>query len=261
MKYLRCFHNSKNAAQALGSRDDAGVSLFELLVTVLIFSLLLSAVTFSYQSWVNASQEAVQRTMAMQEGRLALANLSRDVRSAQPVRSSAVAQSIAQRRGGYPNCSTPPGPLPRRLDWASAFELSFYQSNNVSTQTPTLVRVRYTLDAEGRLRRAEKQFLPNERPEVTVTVASFVRNPRTGPNALPVFRYFRFADDPSSEMTPTFGSNPNYALGTGGCNTVWQLDEAQLITVQLLMDVNPETFVGRSILQTQIYVRSKGFWE
>lgn len=231
---------------------DAGVSLMELVVTVLIFSLLLSAVTFSYQSWVTTAQESVNRTMAMQQGRLAIANLSRDARAALGYPTSVTSKQ-------YPGC--PGRQFSLMLDWASPFELAFYTADGVVTNSAKVTRVRYTLDDSGRLQRAERQVLPNATPETTTTVASYVRNPKSGPNAMPVFRYFRYADDESSEMTPTPATDLSYALGTGGCSTLWQLDDAQVIRIDLLMDVDTRTFVGQSILRTTVYVRSRGFWE
>lgn len=223
----------------------------ELVVTVLIFSLLLSAVSFSYQSWVTTAQESVNRTMAMQQGRLAIANLSRDARGA-----LGYPATVASRE--YPGC--PGRPFSMRLDWASPFELSFYTAEGVVTSSAKVTRVRYTLDDNGRLQRAERQVLPTATAETTRTVATYVRNPKSGPNTMPVFRYFRYPDE-SSEMTPTPATDPSYALGTGGCSTVWQLDEAQIIRIDLLMDVDTRTFVGQSILRTTVYVRSRGFWE
>ncbi len=62
-------------------RDDAGVSLTELLVSMAVFSILMAIVTSVMISLTYQSKDTLARTRALQEARLGVAQIDRQVRS------------------------------------------------------------------------------------------------------------------------------------------------------------------------------------
>lgn len=152
-------------------RDQAGLTLVELLVAMTILGVVLSALTAGALSLYRASYNVDLGTSNQSEARQAIAVVSRDIRAASPVRPS-----------------TEPAFLVARPDEAN------FTANLDDSTRPRLVRI--FIDGDNRLIEDATPADPSSDPETGLTwdtdndavvryIAAFVVNDAS----LPVFRY------------------------------------------------------------------------
>ncbi len=203
--------------------DERGVSLPELVMVVLIFTIVGTMLAVQFDSWQKSSQLTQERSAAMAEGRLAMAQITRSLRAA-----------------GATDTAVP------ALLSAGPYSVSFYQltDNALAAGSPVITSIQRTPQGviTYQVRKRSGQIVAGPRD-----VARFVANPTTGSDATPVFRYF---STPDTELPSSVARSDLTAA---------ELAQVAVVQVTLVMDVDPSSVLGRTVFTDSVYLRSRGF--
>lgn len=207
-------------------RDDRGVSLMEMVVATGLFAILFTTVATAFDTWISTARVTEDRTMALREGRLISERVGKELRMATP----------------QPTADDPV------LSEAGPYSVTLYEIVDRGGTTTT-EKVRITRVPTGNVISARATISPVPSPEVTTTIGQYVVNGFNGTSMVPVFRYF---DNAELEITGSMSAQ------------MLTLAERKLVTsvrVNLYVDKDPAGFVGSSTIETEVYIRSTGYWK
>jgi type II secretory pathway pseudopilin PulG len=204
---------------------DAGVSLPELLVTIAIFMIVGTMLATEFSSWLTNSRITQDRSEAMAEGRLAMAQLTRALREA-----------------------VSPTAAPAPFVAAGPFSVTFYDLTG-TTNVANPHRVTYSLSSDGNITetRTTKSGVVLKGP---VSIAHFIANPMSGPSTTPVFRYFEVTPEGVPVELPS--SSAQVALSPSELPLIAQ------VSITLITDKDTTSEVGRTVMSETIFVRQRG---
>ena len=213
----------KNIRAGRSRRDDEGISLAELVVTMFLGSLVLAVLASSFASARGATSGVSARTMNTKQQRVALDSLTKNLRAA-------VGPDAAS--------ATPP------FCYARSTAVQFYANTNPGSGA-TLVR--YSVDAAGNL-------IEQQQPAVGSTVAgcstTSFRTTRTLANnvltggGLFVFRTVPSSAEPLGAVLPFAGSPASLSAA--------DLARVDTISLQLSIQTKSSPVVPASTVTTQV---------
>ncbi len=203
--------------------DEQGVSLPELVMVVLIFTIVGTMLAVQFDSWQKSSQLTQERSAAMAEGRLAMAQITRALRAA-----------------GATDTAVPP------LLSAGPYSITFYQltDNALAAGSPVVTTIEREADGVLTYQVTKQSGAVVAGPR---DVVRYVSNPTAGPDATPVFRYF---STPGTELPSSISASEL---------TSQELAQVSVVEVTLVMDVDPSSVIGRTVFSDSVYLRSRGF--
>lgn len=208
-----------------GARDEGGMSLVEVVAAVAIFSIVSTTLAVSFDSWLKNTRITQDRSEAMAEGRLGMAQMIRSLRPAVALQSGTTA-----------------------LHSAGPFSVTFRELTSTSQASGRSIFVTFERTAQRtiletrRLGTATGQILVG--PKV---IARYVSNPTSPPTAVPVFRYF---SNPNTELASSRAGQPL---------TSQELASVALVRITLVMDKDPSSSIGQTVFTDTAYIRSRGF--
>ncbi|MER3395778.1 MAG: hypothetical protein C4318_02900 [Acidimicrobiia bacterium] len=207
--------------------SNSGVTLTELLVTMAIFLIVGTMLSVEFSSWITNTKIAQDRSEAMQQGRLAMAQLTKELR-----------QAIS------------PTASPSAFEDAGPFSITFRELTTTLAATSSPIRVTFSLTPQRTLtyfsRTANGVVIKGPVP-----IASYVSNPTTGPQTMPVFRYFTITRDSTFQELPS--SVQKLPL------TASERTQIAQIQITLIMDKDPSSSIGQTRFSDTVLVRSWGF--